>query len=78
MFTSAEDSLTELLSIVFTLTVGYKSRADEYSWNGTSRKVLEHQIATHMAILKGVPLIYAKVEEKGVCDNDSALVLHVD
>lgn len=46
--------------------VGYKSRADEKSWNGASRRVLEEQIATHVAILKSVPSIYTAVEKKGV------------
>ncbi|KAG0625765.1 hypothetical protein M758_2G079500 [Ceratodon purpureus] len=45
--------------------MGYKSRADVRSWNGASRKVLEHQIQTNMAILKGVPLIYTTVEKMG-------------
>lgn len=50
--------------------VGYRSRADEKSWNGASRKVLDHQIATHVVILKSIPLIFSTVEKKGVCDID--------
>lgn len=55
--------------------MGYKSRADERGWNGASRKVLEHQTATHMARLKSVPLIYSTVEKLGVRDSNSDLVL---
>lgn len=46
--------------------VGYKSRADENSWNGASRKVLDTEIATHLAMFKSIPGIYERVEKLGV------------
>lgn len=45
--------------------MGYRSRADENGWNGASRKVLENQVATHVAMLKSIPAIYTAVERLG-------------
>ena len=47
--------------------VGYKSRADENSWNGASRKVLDNELATHLAMYQSIPDIYTRVEKLGVC-----------
>ena len=47
--------------------VGYKSRADENSWNGASRKVLDNELATHLAMYQSIPEIYTRVEKLGVC-----------
>lgn len=47
--------------------VGYKSRADENSWNGASRKVLDSELATHLAMYQSIPEIYTRVEKLGVC-----------
>jgi hypothetical protein len=41
--------------------VGYKSRADENSWNGASRKVLDNELATHLAMYQSIPDIYSSV-----------------
>lgn len=45
--------------------MGYKSRADEKSWNGANRKVLENEIAIHLAIFESIPHIYEIVEKLG-------------
>ena len=47
--------------------MGYKSRADENSWNGASRKVLDNELATHLAMYQSIPDIYTRVEKLGVC-----------
>jgi len=46
--------------------VGYKSRADEKSWNGANRKVLDMEIAAHLALFKRIPNVYGRVEKIGV------------
>ncbi|KAG0593424.1 hypothetical protein KC19_1G328800 [Ceratodon purpureus] len=45
--------------------MGYKSRADEKSWNGANRKVLDTEIAAHMAMFERIPNVYARVAKLG-------------
>lgn len=46
--------------------MGYKSRADEKSWNGANKKVLDTEIAAHLAMFESIPNIYSRVEKLGV------------
>lgn len=46
--------------------MGYKSRADEKSWNGANRKILEMEIATHLAKFERIPNVHGRVEKIGV------------
>lgn len=46
--------------------MGYKSRADEKSWNGANRKVLDAEIASHLVMFERIPNIYGRVEKIGV------------
>lgn len=46
--------------------VGYKSRADEKSWNGANKKILDAEIAAHKAMFENTPNIYGRVEKIGV------------
>lgn len=55
-----------LMTLRCLFAVGYKSRADEKSWNGANRKVLENEIAIHLAIFESIPHIYEIVEKLGV------------
>lgn len=45
--------------------MGYKSRADEKSWNGANRKVLDMEIAAHLAKFESIPNVHGRVEKIG-------------
>lgn len=53
------------------VVVGYKSRADEKSWNGANRKILEAEIAAHLLMFERIPNIYERVHKLGVRHIDS-------
>jgi len=59
--------------------VGYKSRADEKSWNGANRKVLETEIAAHLAKFERIPNVHGRVEKIGVrVDAPIAFLVQID
>ncbi|CAK9274869.1 unnamed protein product [Sphagnum jensenii] len=46
--------------------MGYKSRADENIWNGSSRKILDNECAMKKMMLQSIPHMVSKCEKLGV------------
>jgi hypothetical protein len=65
-FSLASKLLNGSLDVIWHCAVGYKSRADENIWNGSSRKILDNECAMKKMMLQSIPHMVSKCEKLGV------------